>query len=240
MNYFLIPGNPPAVSFYKLWQDEIKAKHPFAQIRVAHYPKLQRTRNSHQAMNEILSSHLDQLNDFHREITAPITIIGHSLGGNFALKLLDVADDKIHQSILIHPFLRMPKKKGQLILKTVAALHEFQPLQKMLVTNRKILEYFSDELPHVSDEEMGNSFHIAKHESVIISPDQSPVKIDHAHRDKVLVFYHNKDTWCTPIVINQLRGQVALHECSEPHGFITNQKERQTLFDKIQMVEKLK
>ena len=40
MNYFIIPGNPPALYFYQEWQKEIKAWQPQAHVFVSEYPLL--------------------------------------------------------------------------------------------------------------------------------------------------------------------------------------------------------
>lgn len=237
MNYFLIPGNPPAAYFYELWNKEIVAIQAGAKAVVSHYPRLQTTSDSEEAMAKVLKAHREQLLSFHKKAAGPITIIGHSLGGHFALKLLhelhDEIDGPIQKVILLHPFLRKPETNGQIILKAVAKFYERERLQRLIIKNRRYLEYLSDELPFVTDEEIEKSFHLAHHESCIIATDSSPLIISQELRAKVSVFYRPKDIWCSPEVIANLKGQVPLFECTEPHSFVTKERHRRSLFAKI-------
>ncbi|MFZ4712552.1 MAG: serine aminopeptidase domain-containing protein [Bacteriovoracaceae bacterium] len=235
MNYFLIPGNPPAVHFYELWQKEIMASDPKAEATVCSYPLLPKNSNSKKAIDDVLKYHEEQFNHFQQKVSSPVTIIGHSLGGNFALRLLNRNHKLIEKVILLHPFLRAPDIKGKIILKTVAALYPYENFQKNIIKKRKLLEYLSAELPHVSNDEIEKSFHLAYHEHKIIAPDKTPLMIDHEFRDKVSVFFKRQDIWCTDAVIKDLKRQVSLFECTEPHGFVTEEKYRNSLFLKIKL-----
>jgi predicted alpha/beta hydrolase family esterase len=234
MNYFIIPGNPPAVHFYQLWGEEIIAKVPTAKVRVSHYPKLAKNSNSENAMNDVVLAHLEQLVDFYNQTKSPISIIGHSLGGNIGLRLLHKdQNEMVKEAILIHPFLKRPSKLGQLILKAASSFYERDALKARLIRNRRFLEYLSSDLPHVTDEEMEKAFHLAKHESIVIATDSNPLHIHPEKRDKVSVFYKRNDPWCTAEVIAELREQVKLFECPEPHNFVTSKLHRHSLLDKI-------
>lgn len=234
MNYFIIPGNPPAVHFYEQWGKEIIAKVPAAKVRVSHYPKLVKNLNSEKAMNDVVAAHLEQLMEFYNETNSPISILGHSLGGNISLRILNEdMNEVVKKAILIQPFLRSPGMLGQLILKAAAAIADREAIQAGLIKHRKFLEYLSRDLPHVTDEEIENCFHLVKHESKLIASDRSPIHIHHEKRDKVSVFYNRKDMWCSGGVIKDLREKVKLFECSEPHTFVTSGLHRRSLFDKI-------
>jgi predicted alpha/beta hydrolase family esterase len=234
MNYFIIPGNPPAVHFYQLWGSEIIVRVPTAKVKVSSYPKLEKNSNSESAMNEVLTAHLEQLMDFYNETKSPITIIGHSLGGNMALKILHQdMNEVVKKAILIHPFLKRPSKVGQIILKTAASFYDRDALQAGLIKNRRFLEYLSNDLPHVTNEEMEKAFHLAKHELIQIASDTNPLHIHPEKRDKVSVFYKHNDPWCPAGVIAELCEQVKLFECTEPHNFVTSKLHRHGLLDKI-------
>jgi hypothetical protein len=233
MNYFIIPGNPPAVHFYKLWKKEIELFRPEAKVKICVYPRLEKENNSQVFFEKILLSHQEQLKQFYEEVQAPVTLIGHSLGGYFSLKLLEGSSDFIQQTILLHPFLRFPKKRGKLILRTVSFLEKSKTIQDLIVRKRNFLERFSDELPFVSDDELYKTFAIAKHEFKVIAQDKRPLVIDDVYRDKIRVFYHGNDTWCPPHVFKSLQTQISAVECSEPHGFITEKGLRQSLMKKI-------
>ncbi len=236
MNYLLIPGNPPAVYFYQLWQREILQQQANSQVKVSPYPQLSPMADSARAMGIVTAAHAQQLEQFYFDTKQPITIIGHSLGGYFALKLLEQQSDLIEKVILIHPFLRKPDLRGQIILKTAKSFYHSKNLQRLVLKSRKWIEYLSSDLPLVSNEELLNSFQLVQHENAVIASDDSSVYIDPKFRDKVQVFYTQQDSWCQPKVVTELQAQAAVICCAEPHGFITEEKHRRSLFKKIQAI----
>jgi len=97
MKFFLIPGNPPATYFYEQWGNEIKALQGDANVCVSHYPDLKHGTNSLDSMAEVMEFHFKQLEKFCDQVQVPVVIIGHSLGGYFALKLLEEAPEQIQK-----------------------------------------------------------------------------------------------------------------------------------------------
>jgi pimeloyl-ACP methyl ester carboxylesterase len=233
MNYFLIPGNPPATYFYELWRAEISALVPEARVRVSAYPLLSPRRDSPRAMEEVLAHHREGLEEFHREALSPITIIGHSLGAYFAMGLLASRPHFVEEAILVHPFLRAPSRLGRVILNSVGSLFDRPRFLKAIVRARRGLEWFSSDLRHVTDEEILKSFQLARHESATIAPDRTALAIESGLRNKVRVFYSPGDTWCTKVVVAQFANQVPVFEGAEPHGFITEERHRRSLFARI-------
>lgn len=181
----------------------------------------------------MINYHHEQLEKFHREVLKPVTIIGHSLGGFVALNLLGKSPALVKEVILLHPFLRQPELKGRFILKTVAALSKIDFVPKTVVKNRNVLEWFSKELPFVTNEEMHLSFDIAYFESKSIMKDISPLKLSHLDKSKIKMFYCDKDIWCPMNVVKELKTQIHSTKCLEPHGFITEKKYRETLWETI-------
>lgn len=234
MNYLLVPGNPPAAHFYELWASEIKDQQPEASVKVSRYPSVTFQPDSQQAMDEILSVHLRQLTEAYQEQQKPVTVVGHSLGGYFALRLLEKAPEKIHQAILVHPFLRAPTLKGHAILKTVHALHGQTALQKIFIRSRKNIEKWVPDLAHLTKEEILSSFQLGRHEKATIGQDHSPLVFPPELRSKIKIFHTQKDTWCPFDLMKGVASQVTVQECTEPHDFITKAHHRQSLFSRIQ------
>jgi predicted alpha/beta hydrolase family esterase len=233
MNYLLIPGNPPAVHFYEEWKNEIELSQKDFIARVSSYGPLTKHHSISSKLDEMINHHHEQLEKFHQQVFKPVTIIGHSLGGFVALKLLEKSPAMVKEVILLHPFLRQPDLKGRFILKIVATLSNIDFIPKTLVKNRNVLEWFSRELPFVTNEEMYLSFEIAHFESKSIMKDISPISFTHIDKTKIKMFYCDKDIWCPMRVVNELRSQIHSTECLEPHGFITEKKHRESLWQKI-------
>lgn len=234
VNYFIIPGNPPALHFYELWKNDILAKNPTAQVQISEYPKLDHNRDSGEVMQNILSTHAERLLAFQHANRGPLTLIGHSLGGHFALKLLNQHSDAIYRTVLIHPFLRTPSNRGKKIIQGLSLLHGRTLCQNLILRSRKFLERFNDDLAMVTNEQILTCLNLTFHEHNTIAQDQTHLVIDEALRSKLNVFYVPGDIWCSPNVISALEPQVRTIECTEPHDFVTSTDHRASLLEKIQ------
>jgi thioesterase domain-containing protein len=233
MNYFLIPGNPPAVQFYQLWGEEIIQHSTHAKFMVSQYPLLDQMSDSSKAMDLVFLEHLRQFRIFSEEVRSPVTIIGHSLGAHFALKMLEEQGESIDHIVLIHPFLKKPDLKGLLILKAAGAIHTYSRLQSGILKNRKYLEFFSEDLLSVTDDEILKSFHLARHESQTIAKNLETIEINPQDQKKICVFFTKNDIWCGEKTVKELRNLVKVIECEEPHGFVIDGKHRKSLYQKI-------
>lgn len=229
----MIPGNPPATSFYELWREEILQRFPDAQVKVSPYPLLQRSADSESAMNVVTECHISNLRKFHQETGQKANLLGHSLGGHFALKILERESDLVDKVVLLFPFLRKPESRGSLILNIFAALYPYEFLHLALMHSKEYLSRFFEDLAHVTDEELLKTLHLVKHERVIIAKNDEPVVIPQEHRAKVHVFYVKDDSWCTPKVLADLKTQVSMHERQEPHSFILKASDRRSVLSKI-------
>ena len=233
MNFFIIPGNPPAIHFYELWRKEIEQQLPGAIGFSSDYPMLQSTSDSALFMNQVSSHHQKNFENFCSRVSGPVTILGHSLGAYFSLKLLNECDSKIENVILIHPFLRTPTERGKIILKTVSTFDRFSLLKNLILKQKRGLQYLAKDLMHVTEDELMKTFPIATHEWNIVGKDNSPLKIPSHHQKKISLYHTEMDTWCSPQVIQELKEQVQVYSCLEPHDFITQESYRLSLLKKI-------
>lgn len=233
MNYFIIPGNPPATYFYELWCKEIEAAQAGSKTMVSRYPLLPEISDSAEAMRTVLKIHQDQLKEFVEQTGSPCTVIGHSLGGFFAMGLLEQAPNLVSKAILLHPFLRSPSKLGKFILKTASHVSYRPKIQQTVLRIKKNLEILPTPLKHITDEESRIALQLARHEEATIARDRSPMNIHSDHEDKITVFHANKDTWCGPESISDFKRNIEVTECLEPHAFIINKKHRKNLFKRI-------
>ncbi len=233
MNFFIIPGNPPALYFYELWRREIEQNLPGSIGFSSDYPELHSTSDSSFFMNQVSTHHYKNFENFCARVSGPVTVIGHSLGAYFSLNLLNDCDSKIEKVILIHPFLRTPTERGKIILKTVSSLDRLSLLKKLILKQKRVLQHLAKDLRYVTENELMKTFPIATHEWNIVGKNSSPLKIPSHHQNKISLYHTQSDTWCSPEVIQELKEQVQVYPCSEPHDFITQESHRLSLIKKI-------
>lgn len=229
MRLFIIPGNPPAVYFYKLWAEEIRREYAECSIHISPYPQLPTSNNSFRYLKETASMHGRELLAFHKATGEKVMIIGHSLGAWMALHLLEEYSEIIESCLLLHPFLRRPSFKGRAILKSMRYLYRVPFMEDLLLSCRSILERLSEDLRYVSDEELRTSLTLAYHEYEVISRYKGTLQILEQWRKKLYMIYCDQDKWCPSHTVNEIKKWIPSEKTDATHGFITSAQERATV-----------
>lgn len=225
MHLFIIPGNPPALYFYKLWAEEIKREYPGCSIYISPYPNLPISKDS-KYLNDTAEIHGRELLAFHKTVKKKVIIIGHSLGAWMALHLLEEHNMIIEKCLLLYPFLQRPTLKGRLILKSIRHLYQIPFTEDVLLSCRSILEKFFKDLKYVTDEELRTSLALAYHEYKVIGRYQGTLQIPQQLRGKLHMIYCDQDTWCPLHTVNEMKKWISCEKIATTHGFITSAHER--------------
>jgi len=204
MNFFILPGNPPARYFYELWAAEIRERHPDARIEVAKYPLTPDIQDSRGYFRDLTNLLTKQFLEFRDREGANISLVGHSLGGYLALKVLEKIPDDVESCYLLHPFLRQPMPLGRAILKLAHTLKYLPSFEKWLVRAQPLIGSFLDEALKITSEEIHVFAQLAYHEHLTISQDLSPPDIDPHLIHKVHVYSTEGDIWCPPSTVASL------------------------------------
>lgn len=233
MNYFLIPGNPPAVHFYEKWSEEIRSLNSANQAIVSPYPEVKPEPDSQAAMEKMTRTHLFQLEAFHDIVKGPVVIIGHSLGSYFALELLRKKPELVQKVFLVFPFLRKPGMGGRAVLEVASVVSMSANLQKFILEYRRLLHPLVPELSFVTDEELKKAAVIARHEARTIALDCGPLILDPDQKSKIMIFHTKNDWWCGVKFISKVPEGIKTLECPEPHNFAGNRGYREKIFQRI-------
>ncbi len=237
MHLFIIPGNPPALHFYELWAEEIKKEYKASSVYISPYPFLPNREDSLDYLNQVAAIHRENLVTFQKKAQAQVTVIGHSLGGWMALRLLENHPDLIENCLLLYPFLRRPSLKGRIVLRSMRQIVRLSFLKEALLKHRKKLERVFDELPYVTDQELRTSLLLIDHEYTVIGRYSGPLEIPQHLSNKLHMLYCDRDKWCPTPTIRALQTSISSEKTEARHGFITSKEERaivlKTLFSKI-------
>jgi|GEM_PF-1149984 len=248
-NFFILPGNPPALHFYELWGQELREHNTDLKIRVARYPlatgKAEKSEKSDSNLyfENLTDSLIEQINEFRVAHGGNISLVGHSLGGYLALKVLNRIPDQIHACHLFHPFLRRPTPRGRVLLKVAHELHKLPSLDKWLLRIQPTLGIFMKEALSITHEEIKIFTELAFHEHLTISQDLSAPQLGEEAKSKIFAYSTKGDTWCPPQSIDSL-GQ-GVHHVVGPaaHNFVVNRAGRDLISKQLgipdQRIEKL-
>lgn len=237
MHLFIIPGNPPAVHFYKIWAEEIQRAYSGSSVCVSPYLQLPSNSDSLAYLKDTAASHGKELLAFHNAVKSKVIVIGHSLGAWMALRLLEEYDAIIENCLFLYPFLRRPNFKARTILRFMRYLYKIPFSKNLLIGGRGILEKFSSDLQLVSDEELRTSLTLAYHEYKVIGQKKEALQIPEHLREKLHMIYCDEDRWCPKESIHEIKKWISSEKLDATHGFITSEQERKIV---LQALKKLK
>ncbi len=233
MNLFIVPGNPPAVHFYKLWRSEILAAHPEYNIEVSSYSRHKLRIDSYQYLERVAEGHSAALERFRAEVGGPVTIVGHSLGGWMTLKLLEKSFEFVDNAFLLYPFLREPTRSGHRLLDLFHHLHQLPFLEKVFLKGRPYFKALYSDFQHLSDEEIRSALNLVYHERNSIAKQKVTPTIAPYLAKKLHLIYCDDDRWCSKDLVNDLTKIMTYTKTKATHGFVVSKKERATVFKAI-------
>jgi surfactin synthase thioesterase subunit len=233
LHLFIIPGNPPALYFYKLWAEEIQREYAGCSVCISPYQHTPVGVDSFTYLDNAVQIHGQELAAFHKAQRKKIVIVGHSLGAWMALRLLERHSSIIESCILLYPFLRRPSIKGRAILKSIRHLYRIPLIEDLLLRCRGILERLFEDLKYVTDEELRTSLALAYHEYEVIGRYKKTLQIPEQLREKLYMIYCDQDTWCSSRTINEMKKWISSEKTKATHGFIVSAQERATVLDAL-------
>lgn len=232
LNFFVIPGNPPALYFYKEWESEWLSLYPKHSFFISPYPDLSFKQSSSAYINSIYEAHKRNFLQYQNNIQGPIILLGHSLGGYFAKRLSEELPELVEKCVLIHPFLRSPKKRAKLFLSALHYARKLDLFEELLLKKRKTLQKLNPDLQHLSDQELSIALKTAFHELKTIAAIKDPIRIN--EKKKFHLFYTQNDKWCTTQAIGELKEHISSEEVSATHDFVRLSHDRNIMSKKLQ------
>jgi pimeloyl-ACP methyl ester carboxylesterase len=236
VNYFFLPGNPPATHFYEVWGSEVRERSPQSRTAVAKYPLVEGYGDSQKYFEHLAQNVATQFLEFRERGPGPAALVGHSLGGYLALKILQAMPEEIDACYLFHPFLRQPEARGRVLLKLAHDLRRLSSLEKWLMRAKPLVSLFLPEARHLSSEEIHVFTQLAYHEHLSIAQDLTAPLIPHDLQKKLHVYSTNGDTWCPPESISLLGTELRHVNGPASHNFVVKQAERDLVFDFLRII----
>ncbi|MDF1683650.1 MAG: alpha/beta fold hydrolase [Legionellaceae bacterium] len=218
----IIPGNPPASYFYEAWKQELKhiTHHD---VLIDYYPSFNHITCSQKYLEKIEDFYADQIQNHEK-----IILIGHSIGGHIALKLLEKYPEKIDRCVLLFPFLHSPGIKGKLMLSALHQINKRAFLKARRFKMLKLLSYLDQDINKLNIHEIDSSLSFAFHEHKTMVHKKN-ININPDLCKKITLYYTNKDTWCSKKVVRKLHPEMHKTFTEINHNFVTSPEQRQKM-----------
>jgi pimeloyl-ACP methyl ester carboxylesterase len=228
----LIPGNPSVENYYIEWVKEIEQSIPnteafFASSYVIFSKKL----NYIEYDNE-MRNHYEKilLNHFHGE---PITIIAHSVGSYFALRLLEKHADKIKKIIIMFPYIGDCTVGYVKYLYPIYIADRFLPISEFFSVYKNILFRHEKEVQNISSENLNMNLRFGVRQCIYFNKKLFKLASSAFTKDKIDFIYSIGDAWCPQETIELLKPLSNYKEVQIPHDFIIDKQKRQEMIKEI-------
>ncbi len=233
-NGMLIPANPAISSYYHKWIEEIEtAGLPLNITYASSYVLFDKKLNYIQ---------YDQaLRDYYKKIflelskESKITLIAHSAGSYFALRLLEQFPEKVEKVIIMFPYIGYSKYSLLNFVYIPYVIDRFFPLVEFISKYKNILFRYEKQIQNISSEQLKANLRFGVRQCTYFIDKKFPVETIACLKDKINFIYTEGDKWCPPKAIELLKdvsGQCRKVEL--PHDFILNES------DRLKMIEVLK
>ncbi|MES2408865.1 MAG: alpha/beta fold hydrolase [Patescibacteria group bacterium] len=231
--YLLIPGFPPVSEYYKEWAAEIEAKYSDVCVEYADTDLFFSKKLNYVEYNEIAIKHYENV-ILKLFSTGPVTIIGHSTGGYFALRLLERNKQKIEKIVLICPYIGNSTMNFFKYAVVTYWIDRFLPLSQSVSLFINLFKKYFKYLNELSLREINVYFRFGFKQNTYFNKTKFNTKPFEGGHDKIIFYYVKDDTWCPESTIELLKSlSCQSRELPISHGFILNKNERAIMAQEI-------
>ena len=222
----VIPGNPPASYFYEAWRKELNLI-TNNDVIINYYPSFDDTTCSLEYLKKVEDFYLE-----HVKNNEKVILIGHSVGGHIALKILEKHHEKIEHCVLLFPFLHSPGFKAKLMLGALNQIKKRKFLKVGLAGFLKPLGWLYQDMKLLTTNEMNSGLNFAFHEHKTIGRKKN-ININPNLNHKITLYYTNKDTWCSKKVVQNLHPELRIEFIDIKHNFVVYPEQRKIMNNRI-------
>ena len=224
----IIPGNPCAPKYYNLWKKELEKNRNIECIVAKSEVLFDKYLNPEEYFLELESYYEKFMEKYNSK--NPITVVGHSIGGYFALKLLEKYPKKIQKVILIFPYLGEESEKARKKLQRVYFFNKIL-VSKFVIKYNSFFQYFIRDMKLVSKRELIIAERLAINEYLFFKKNR--FNFDLVGNNKVFLLYNENDEWCTNEMVEKLGLLVDSKRVEVSHKFVLDESQRKIMAKNI-------
>jgi pimeloyl-ACP methyl ester carboxylesterase len=229
-NYLLLPGFPAVASYYKRWAEEIKSKNTITQVLYAESDVLFSKKLDFKEYDQAMISHYENM---FLSLSGPITIIAHSTGGYFALKILERHPEKIEKVILICPYIGNSTVKFFKYASIPYFIDRLFPLSQTISLFISLFKRHFDNLNKLSTKELNVYFRFGFKQNTCFNKIPFDINKISKFKEKIFLYYIKNDKWCPSSTIELLKPISNSKQLSIAHDFIIYEDQRHRMIEEL-------
>ena len=224
----VIPGNPAVASQYLSWIDEIKSQNEDLDISYATSYILFDRKLSYVKYHDAMCDHYEKILLKLGE-EQKITILAHSAGSYFALRLLEKYPERIDEVILLFPYIGYSKIPLLYFVRIPYYIDRVFPLAEIVAFCKNLLMLLDKNVQYISRLELTANLRFGVRQCVYFIKNKFNAKKIEAYRDKIHFIYIENDKWCPQATIDLLRPVSIYEQTLIPHDFIVSAELRERM-----------
>ncbi len=228
----LIPGNPAIKSYYEEWIKEIKEEYEFWDITYAtSYVLFDKKLSSHE-YDQAMRSHYEKI---FLEVanSEKVTIIGHSVGSYFALRLLEKYPEKVEKVIILFPYIGYSNIKLLNFIKIPYLIDLVFPLVEIVSKWKGILLRNIKNVEEIAINDLNACLRFGVRQCMYFDKYKFNPGKHFFQKNKIDFIYCDNDKWCPKETIEILKPISNHRRVDLHHDFILDKKEREKMIKEL-------
>lgn len=231
----LFPGNPAIQKQYTDWITEIKIEDPTLDIRyISSYILFDKHLDSLTYDNRLLEQYEKiVLTAFEGE---SLTLIAHSAGSYFALRMLAKYPEKIDTVIVLFPYLGPSTIKSLRFVSIPYYIDRIFPLAELVSYFVRMYMKLKKDPYTIGQKDLTACLRFGVRKCQLYNKALFDFSSIAPYKDKVHFLYTQHDSWCPNKTIEVLGKLSHAQEIDIPHDFIVSQLERKKMWNVIKPI----
>lgn len=231
--YLLLPGNPSAAHHYETWAKEFEIANPELDVSfITSYVIFDKKLDYFQydaAMRRYYEDIFLKLAGSEQ-----VTVIAHSVGSYFALRLLEKFPDKISNVVVMFPYLWYTDATYVKYLYPVYLADTFLPVSEIVSKFKNALFGKSEpEILHIDGKNFNMNLRYGVRQCVYFNKTKFESDLIQVHKDKIHFLYREHDQWCPKQTIEEMKVVATRKMVDLPHHFILYKDHREAMMREV-------
>lgn len=231
----LIPGNPALASHYYSWIEEMEQADLTLSITYATSYVLFGKKHNYIEYDLLMRKHYEDI-FLSLSKSDKVTIIAHSVGSYFALRLLEKYPDKIEKVIIMFPYIGYSTISSLKYLPFLYMLDRVFPMAEIVTRCKSYFTVYGEDVHNISNPELLACLRFGVRQCTYFKKYKFDTHLISAHAAQLNFIYTEGDRWCPVETINLLNPISNHKKVDLPHDFIVKKENRLKMIHELQML----
>lgn len=162
-----------------------------------------------------------------------VTVLAHSAGAYFALRLLEAHPEKIERVVIMFPYIGYSTIGWLRFIDIPYIVDRVFPLAEIVAWCKNFLFGGDDQVRNISARELAANLRFGVRQCAYFNRHKLNVRVVAGSKDKITFLYTEPDRWCPAEAVEQLKTVSTHRKVLIPHDFIVFPEERAKMIQEL-------